>query len=388
MKASILLIAVLCGLASMARAEETKPVAAWKEGVSLRPVSPTPGRHTLHSYYLCNPESPDGKYVVFFASTHLAAYVGNVVIVNRATGEETVLAENVHTEDAHRAACQQWLSNGKRVAFHEVVDGRWRVVSVDVATKEKTIVAEDRQAGFGRADGDLLPMYGCHWNPKDRDLEIWNAATGETETVVTIEEVEKNYGDWLKIQFGGKPTSIFFPILSPDSKRVFFKMAAGNGGDNYMAKDASNRQGTVAINLETRKFWMREKWGHPAWYPDSRYILEMGNIVFDTDGEPYTRIPNLPNLRGSHPSVSPDGTLMVTDGLSDVIGGKPNDWGIMVGDIRGGDYALLYSGSEGRGARSWRKNHPHPIFSADNRRVYFNVNSGEFTQLYVAERSK
>ena len=46
---------------------------------------------------------PDGKRVLFFASTHPAAHVGSVVILDRATGKETVLAENVHTEDAHRA---------------------------------------------------------------------------------------------------------------------------------------------------------------------------------------------------------------------------------------------------------------------------------------------
>ena len=63
------------------------PVAPWKQDVRIAPVSPTPGRHTTHSYYVANPESPDGKRVLFFASTHPAAHMGNVVMLDRATGK-------------------------------------------------------------------------------------------------------------------------------------------------------------------------------------------------------------------------------------------------------------------------------------------------------------
>jgi Tol biopolymer transport system component len=41
-----------------------------------------------------------------------------------------------------------------------------------------------------------------------------------------------------------------------------------------------------------------------------------------------------------------------------------------------------------QGATTWRKNHPHPAFSPDGKRIYYNVNSGKYTQLFVAERSR
>ena len=254
-------MAVCCGAADSA----DDPVAPWRMGVRIAPVSSTVGRHTIHSYYLANPESPDGKRVLFFSSAHPSGYVGEIVVLDRATGKETVLAENVHTEDAHRAACQQWLSGGKRVAFHEAIDGRWRVVVVDVATLAKTVVAEDRQVGFGRPDGDLLPVYGCHWNPgRFRDLEIWDASTGKLHTAVKLADVEAKYGDWIKKEFGGKPVSVFFPVVSPNLQRVFFKLAAGNGGDNYMAKNASQRQGLICYAFDRQEFtWMREQLGTP-----------------------------------------------------------------------------------------------------------------------------
>ena len=384
-----LLAALLLALPAALRAADSTddPVAPWTKNVRIAPLTTQPGRHTIHSYYVANPESPDGKKVLFFASTDPAGYVGRIVVMERATGAETVLAEDVHTEDAHRAACQQWLCGGKRVAWHEVVGKRWRVVVADMQTGAKTVVAEDHQVGFGRGDGDLLPMYGCHWNPGPyRDLEVWDARTGKVRTAFTIAAVEQQRGEWLTKEFGGKPTSVFFPVLSPDLKRAIFKVAAGNGGDNFMAKDASHRQGTVCVDLETQKLvWSREQWGHPGWLPDSRRILEVGNIVFDTRGGPDVRPAGLPQLKGSHPSCSPDGRLMVTDGLSAPVGGGSNEWGVVVGDLRGGKWALLHSFVQSGGAKSWRRNDPHPVFSADGRRIYYNVSDEQFTRLFVAE---
>lgn len=384
----LFIAALLLALPSPGRCDD--PVAPWKHDVRIAPVTADQSRHTIHSYYVANPESPDGSRVLFFSSTDASGYVGEVRMIERATGRETVLAENVHTEDAHRVACQQWLSGGKRVAFHEVVDKRWRVVVVDTQTLEKRVVAEDRQLGFGKPDGDLLPLYGCHWNPGPyRDLYLWNAATGEVRSALKISALEAQHGAWLQKEFAGKPTSVFFPVLSPDLKRVFFKVAAGNGGDNYMAKSASHREGLVCCELESsRMLWFRERWGHPGWHPDSRHIFEVGNLLFDTGskGTPPSRVPGVPTLRGSHPSVSPDGLLMVTDGLSDGLGGKPGEWGIQVADMRGESWVLLHSFDQTKGAKSWRRNDPHPAFSADGKRVYYNVSDGPWSRLFVAER--
>src|SRR5437868_15015001 len=105
-------------------AEGDGPVAPWRAGVKISPVSNVAARHTMHTYYLLNPESPDGTKVLFFASTHPAGHVGQICVRNRQTGVETVLADDIHTEDAHRVALQQWTASGTAVAYHEVVDGQ------------------------------------------------------------------------------------------------------------------------------------------------------------------------------------------------------------------------------------------------------------------------
>jgi dipeptidyl aminopeptidase/acylaminoacyl peptidase len=380
--------------AVFAAGDATDPIAPWRRGVTIRPVAAPALRHTIHTYYLTCPESPDGTRVLFFASTTPDAHHGDLVVLDRATGKETIIARDIDTEDAHRAACQQWISNGKRVAYHDVKNDRWSVHVVDLATGQDRMLAEDRQLCFGRAVDDLLPLYGCHWNPgAHRDLELLDAATGTIRTVVTIADVEKRYGAWLAREFGGRPTSIFFPNISPDGQRVFFKMSAPGpqgAANNFRSAQASNRQGTVVYDLAGRQpVFMREKWGHPGWHPDSRRIIEAGNLLFDTaDGGKMIRLPDLPQLSGDHPSVSPDGRLYVKDGSLANLGGAPGEWGVVVCDMRGGQFQIVHRTDSRRGAKSWRKNHPHPIFSADGRRIYFNVNDTAWTTLLVAELAR
>ncbi len=367
------------------------PFAGWKEGVRCVPVSDRPGRHSIHSYYLANPESPDGHRILFFASADPRGERGDLVVRERASGAETVIASGIETEDAHRAACQQWLDGGRLVAWHEVVAGRWRVVAADAETRGRIAVAEDRQVGFGQPRGTLLPLYGCHWNPgPHRDLYLWDAKSGETRTALSVAAVEEAHRGWIGKEFLGRPVSVFFPVLSPDSKRVFFKLAAGSGGDDFRSKQASLRQGIVSASLEDGRLeWFRAKWGHPAWMPDSRRVCEMGHLIFDTLDPAATpgRLPGVPVLRGSHPSISPDGRLLVSDGMTESLGGPRGEWAVQVADLETGAWTLIHRFDQTGGARSWRGSHPHPVFSADGRRIYYNVGEGGFTRLFVAERA-
>jgi hypothetical protein len=107
--------------------------------------------------------------------------------------------------------------------------------------------------------------------------------------------------------------------------------------------------------------------------------LRWGNILLEADGHSTTRIPDVPTLWGKL-----DGRLLVQDGLTESLGGPAGEWAVMVADLRGERFEIIHRFPGIRGARSWRGNHPHPVFSADGRRLYYNVNSGEFTQLYVA----
>ncbi|MGD8240764.1 MAG: hypothetical protein PVH68_19600 [Armatimonadota bacterium] len=349
-------------------------------------------RHSIHSYFNTSPESPDGRWVVMFTSTTPEAHEGDVRIVERATGEVRVLATDVTVEDAHRVACQQWISGGQRVAFHDLRDGEWVVVVVDIETLQQRVLARGRQLSWGQATSDLLPLYGPHWDPGEhRDLELLNVETGEIHTVVTAGAFREAYPEWVAERFGERPISVFFPILSPDLNLVIFKVATPAGG-HFRSSKASERHGIVCYDIPQARFrWMHPRWGHPAWRPDSGAILNTssrGPMLMDSETREATYNEDLPSFPGGHPSFAPDGRLFTTD-VRVVAEGKPTrDWAVVVGDMVAGGHEAIHQFDNSKGATSWRRSHPHPIFSPDGRRLYFNVSADKWTRLYVAERGE
>ena len=370
---------------SALRGDEADPLAHWRSGIQVKPVASHRDRHVIHSYFNTCPESPDGKYVVYFTSQTADGESGDVRILQRSTGKETVVAANVTAEDAHRAACQQWSNGGKTVVYHDCRDRRWYVIAVDLATGKTRILAEDRQAAFGSPTSPWVPIYGCHWNPgQHHDLELVNVVTGEIRTVVKLADVVKTYGEWIEREFGTTDVSIFFPIISPDNNRVFFKMARPGGGTDFRSKKASYRAGKIVYDLEQQRFVrLFEKWGHPSWSPDSQRIFEKGNFVIDVTTGKSRRC--APSCFSNHPTIAPHGRLFVTD--ADVTKreyGNPGDWAIAVGSMISDEFVVLDVFGNTQGARSWRRSHPHPVFSTDGQRIYYNVNEGPWTTLLVA----
>ena len=408
---SLLFAAALSSLVTSpesARAEGD-PLSPWRSGVRITVAAPKEGRHTIHSYFNTCPESPDGRFVLFFSSTAKDGHHGEVCIRDRKTGEEKVLATNINAEDAHRVACQQWVSGGKRVVFHGERDGEWFVGCVDLDVGKERILARGQLAGWGQPNADIVPLYSPHWRPGAHpDLDLINVATGEKTTPVTVDALKLAYPEWFAKTFGGQKPSIFFPILSPNLERVFFKMALATGEDPR-SKSASARQGLICYSIAEKKFlFMSPKWGHPSWQPDSRHITEMHFTVIDSNDGKVTANPGMPtkaerakaaatgaaltspmrDVSGDHPSVSPDGKLVVTDTTLENFGGKRTEWGVVLADTKGTGQIIVHKFDNSQGARSWRVAHPHPVFSADGKRIYYNVSDGEFTRLHVAECGK
>ena len=400
--------ALLAALPALSTADTPDdPLAPWRSGVKISAVSPKDGRHTIHSYFNTCPESPDGTRVLFYSSTAKDGHRGEVVVRDRASGEEKIVATNINAEDAHRVACQQWVSGGRRVVFHGERDGEWNTWCVDLDTMKERVLAHNQLAGWGRPNADIIPLYSPHWKlGAHPDLDLINVATGEKTTSVTVDALKQAYPDWFAKAFGEGRPSIFFPILSPDLKRVFFKMALKTGEDPR-SKSASAREGLICYSIAEKRFlYMNPKWGHPSWQPDSRHITEMHFTVFDSndgsvavnpgmptkaarakataDGKPAPEFP-LRDVSGDHPSVSPDGKIVVTDTIMTSFDGARNEWGVVLADTKGTGQIVLHHFDNTHGAKSWRVSHPHPVFSADGKRIYFNVSDGEFTRLFVAE---
>jgi hypothetical protein len=219
-----------------------------------RPVLGDAECHSIHAYFNTSPESPDGRFVLLFRSTTPDAHEGEVCIVERKSGEVRVLASGVTTEDGHRVACQQWSCGGREVVFHDLRQERWVGVAVNVASGSERILAEGRMVGWGQPSGETIPLYGPHWNPgPHRDLELLNVRTGKITKPLTADEVRSGHSEWVSRQFGERPISTFFPILSPDERRVLFKVATPDGG-GFRSPKGSLRMGLVIYDLAERRF--------------------------------------------------------------------------------------------------------------------------------------
>jgi Tol biopolymer transport system component len=385
-KSSLLLALSLGALLAGSQADEADPLAPWRTGVKIHPVTAHHDRHVIHSYFNTCPESPDGKYVVYYTSATADGERGDLRILERTTGQETIIAPDIQCEDAHRAACQQWSNGGKTVVYHHHRDGLWQVVAYDVASGKSRVLAGNRQVGFGSPNGVWAPVYGCHWNPgPHRNLELINVETGEVRTAVKATDVVQEYGDWAEKKLGSRDVSVFFPVMSPDEKRVFFKVAHPSGGNDFHSMSASKRDGKVVVDLETGRFIrMLDKWGHPSWTPDGKSIFEYGNYATDVVTGNIVRYAE--SCISDHPSVSPDGRIFVTDAdVTKRYWRSPGDWAVAVASMQKDDWVVLQIFDNSKGAKTWRHNHPHPAFSADGHRVYYNVNEGPWTSLMVAE---
>lgn len=373
-------------------------LAPWKSGVTINPVSTVPGRHTIHTYFNVTPESPDGGSVLFYTSTVPDGQThGTLVVRDRRTGQERTIVTGLDCEDAHRVACQQWISRGRRIIFHDLRDGEVVVVTVDPATLQQRVLAKHRMVSFGQQDSDLIPIYGVHFQPDQyRDVELLNAATGEIRTIAKADAIRAAYPQQVAVLYGQKPISTPFATISPDLKLLFVKLS--DTDDTYIPQPPghlkwphsyqSDREGLVVIEVASGKllFFQRD-WGHPAWFPDSAHILNFHNTVTDAHTGATVSIPNLPEFPGQHLTPSPDGKLFVTDTKLETFGGKRGEWGVAVCDAAGTDWTWIAKFQGDQGATTWRKNHPHPAFSSDGKRIYYNVNSGPWTTLHVAERA-
>jgi hypothetical protein len=386
----------LAAAAAARGAASHDPVAPWKSGVKIRPVSDVPNRHTIHTYFNVTPESPDGRHVLFYTSVTPEGHAGEIRIQERASGRETVLVRNLDCEDAHRVACQQWVSHGRRILFHDMRQGEVVCATVDVKTRQERVLAKGRMVSWGQPDSDWAPIYGVHFQPgRYKDVELLNVETGEIRTLVTGKQVSDAFRRQIRELYGDKEISTPFGTLSPDGKRIFFKLSAAN--DNYRPQPEghlrwprsyqSDREGLVCFDIErSQLLFFRRDWGHPAWDPSSKKFIDTPNVMIEAYTGKEWPIPDLPKFPGEHLSVSPDGKLFVTDTQLGPFGGAKGEWGVAVCDIRGGNWTMLARFQGAEGATTWRKNHPHPAFSPDGRRIYYNVNSGRYTQLFVAER--
>jgi len=56
-------------------------LSPWQSGVQIRPVAPDEMRPSIHAYFNVSPESPDGKYVLYYTAASADGETGDIRIL-------------------------------------------------------------------------------------------------------------------------------------------------------------------------------------------------------------------------------------------------------------------------------------------------------------------
>ncbi len=217
--------------------------------------------------------SPDGKYVLLRSSIVLprGTRVSNVKVLNMATGKTVI---NNSTQDIH------WMSKGSRLYY--TTNGAYgrKLVIVDVATLQETILAENLP------EGDFV------FTPDEQSLifTISDKAPEETNNsmrqILTPEDRQPDWRNRTLLYHYSLKTGMLQPLafgyhntkllaVSPDSRSIIFSTER----DNYTERPFS-LQPIYQLNLTDLKvdtLWKDIRFGSVSCFsPDGKQLLLTG----------------------------------------------------------------------------------------------------------------
>ncbi|MBC7890622.1 MAG: hypothetical protein H7Y12_00290, partial [Sphingobacteriaceae bacterium] len=206
------LFLLLAGLAlsSSLTAQSPHPFPAYT-GKALVPVQRVASGRTIHRFFDTSPLSPSGRYLALFrfpqeTRSPQPGEVGEVILVDRQTGQERVVAQSRGWE-MQLGANVQWGRTDEELYFNDVDTTTWQAFAVQL----NPLTGKARRMGgtvfMASPDGTKLATYNLISSrraqvgygvvvPKERvirndgpvetdGIDVVNTATGTAQRVVT-----------------------------------------------------------------------------------------------------------------------------------------------------------------------------------------------------------
>ena len=344
------------------------------------------GRAAVHNYYDLSPESPDGTRVAFFAFDGIAPSPGSIMVAGR-DGDGMRAVAKASSGSAHRGAFQQWV-DANRLAFHtDTPAGRVTVV-VDLETGHRhqlpgaVRVFSPQGTRIAHATDYTRRLGGCC------RLEAVYVTDFESEgvPVLTLGQVRAVHP--LVDRFAEEAPPAFGDVRwAPDGASFFVTFT--NVGYKSIGRAIQRVNSLFLAEADGSDLRYLGEFGHhPRWAPDGTFIYTIDPQPGGVDGLTARRLDGsaptvlFAQAPGVHPSFSLDMKHVMTDAY---------DWPSK------GLAALMLYDADGSGAHQVLARfaapdlthatgtHPHPAWSRDGRRIYFNAAEDRVPHLFALD---
>ena len=354
------------------------------EGLGAVRVERVPSRfaNTIHTYAAVCPWDPAGDRLLY-AGFDDAEGVGQLVVWQRSTGEECVLAE-LENFDFHDVAEQRWALGGKAVIYRGTdPSGQVYPALVGVDGRDHRLF-DDLPGYYFRQvlpDGCRAILYGKpHAVPRECGIRQLDLETGSSELLVTAAEIESAF----PLDDGLQGTTFLnHPVVDPRGRYMFFKRLLF-----FSKEEPTLFRGLYVQDLQSGRIYDHGSRvsGHPAWSADGQHILNIAQpqdesrnrwlIAVDPVTGQFERLIDNPFEGPGHPAPSPDGRWIAMDAFTP--DGKTSPLYLI--DRATGRVTELarlnHHFQGGFGLKRVTRSQPHPAWSPDGRALVINWNQG------------
>ncbi len=357
-----------------------------KSDYSLKQLSA--GAAAVHRYYDTPCESPDGDRILYFRFDGPIPGPGEVVVAGRDGADPRALARVDADCLGHVGAQATWVDR-ETVSY-----------AADGARASVTVIASLNGGGTREVRGGIRQF---HPDARRAVVNRAGAAPGDElswKRKTIVESVDCDSGDVLPLltveqAAAAHPAGNVDPSRmnlmntkwSPDGTRLFAVFT-----DEIYARHHCEKRtikSLILVNADGSDVrYLGEFTHHPIWSPDGAAVIaHLRNERFG--GQDLVSLPLdgsgtrtlIAGYAGVHSTPNRAGTKVITDAFRSPAEGGAS---ILRYDLESGEAEVLCSGAH----RDFDHNtgcHPHPQWSADEKRVYFNMADSGSPQLYALE---